>query len=132
MIYPIRRLLLVTVFISLCSPSGVRAGGNYELTCKTEACQFKQNATFGGGIIFEQVTGYCVRDEHFVHVTWVRGEKPPEPVRIFDAQTGNVIEMYRCPECRDPFLPIQEARDVKYCPRCHRPSLEYRLIGFLD
>lgn len=130
--YPIQRLFPLSLVICICSASTVLASSVYELTCKNDACHYTAQASFGGGFLFDQITGYCVRDEQFVHVTWIRGEKAPEPIKVLVAETGELIEMYRCPKCRDPFLPIKDARDLKYCPKCHRPTLEYRLIGYLD
>ena len=130
--YPFSKLLLFGLLFSLFSAGAVFASSICELTCKNEACRYKARATFGGGILFDQVTGYCVRDNKFVHLMWRRSEKAPDPLKLFNAQTGEIMEMYRCPDCGDPFLPIKEAQDFKYCPKCHRPSIEYHLISYLD
>jgi hypothetical protein len=127
-----KRAMLLGLVVSLCSATAALAGSMVELTCKNETCDYKGNLDFGGGFTFEQITGYCVHDKEFVYLTWKRGDKAPEPLKIWNPQTGLFTELYKCPKCTEPFLPIKELKELKYCPKCNQPTLEYHILGAYD
>jgi hypothetical protein len=126
------RILLLLSAITFWSAGSALATSIFELSCSNEWCNFRARVGFGGGFLYDQITGYCVRDEQFVQLTWKRGERAPDPVRVLNPQIGALIELYRCPKCRDPFLPIKSVGELKYCPKCHQAALKYRLALILD
>ena len=106
------------------------AGMGYEMMCRS--CNFRTHATFGGGMMFDQITCWCDSCGKFVYLQWkVRNLDPemgdeglqpkPEPMgRIWDPETGRKIEVYACPGCKKPAVPVTE--NVKHCPKCSKPT----------
>jgi len=97
-------------------------------------CGFESRVTFGGGMFFNQITGYCRSCKKFVYLSWTRANVPaemkgrikvtPRPVplgEVWDASTGKVMTIYACPHCKGPFLEIKKPEDLKYCPVCNKP-----------
>lgn len=105
---------------------GKDAAGNV-----AKGCGYEQMVTFGGGMMFQRVMGYCTTCEKFVSVTWTRegspmlspGDKvvpPPKPLgKIWDAKTGRKLTLYACPHCKGPFAEIKSVKDLKHCPKCN-------------
>jgi DNA-directed RNA polymerase subunit RPC12/RpoP len=124
--------VLVLSVICLASAAVVLAGTGFDLTCTNKDCGYKGNAQFGGGRQFEQISGFCVRDNQFVYVRWKRSDKAPAPLKIWNPTDGTFVELYKCPTCGDPFLPIKTVEDVKYCPKCNRPTLESKRVVAYD
>jgi hypothetical protein len=116
------------------------AGTTYLLTCGNEKCGFKGEVKFGGGRIFEMVTGYCLKCEKFVYLRWTREGKgvknqTPKPQavgRIWDATTGRTIDLYACPHCTSAFLPIASEEDLRCCPKCGQPTLKQEECEIYD
>ncbi len=54
------------------------AGMDYSMKCKN--CGFTCRVKIGGGMGFNQITGFCVETGKFVYLQWKRGEKKPEPM----------------------------------------------------
>ncbi len=127
-----KRVLLLGLVVSLCAVSGGQAGESVELTCKNKTCDYKGTLNIGGGFWFSKVTGYCTRDKKFVEYTWKEREKPPEIIEIWNPQTGKIIELFKCPDCGDPVLPIDSLKELKCCPKCKEPTLEHHIIGCYD
>ena len=65
-------------------------------------------------------------------VRWKRSDKVPAPLKIWNPTDGTFVELYKCPTCGDPFLPIKNAEDVKYCPKCNRPTIECKHVVAYD
>jgi hypothetical protein len=118
------------------------AGTMVEVVCRNKNCDYHGQVNFGGAVVFEQITGYCVKEKKFVYLTWGRqgapappgfkGSPPPEPMMVWNATTGETIRLYKCPSCGQPFLPIALMQDLRYCPKCNRPSLECQPVGAYD
>lgn len=100
------------------------AGTQYEIRCTNETCGFQATVGFGGGKGFEEATGFCVACGEFVSVFWDRGERGPEPVRIWDPAEGEIL-LYKCPKCGKPFLPFKDPHQMKNCPKCKQATLTF-------
>jgi hypothetical protein len=103
------------------------AGMDYPMKCKN--CGFTCRVKIGGGMGFNQITGFCVETGKFVYLQWKRGEKKPEPMaKVWDSATGKMIEVYKCPDCPQPFI-MPKCRFCNYdvhpsigqCPQCGAP-----------
>jgi DNA-directed RNA polymerase subunit RPC12/RpoP len=102
-----------------------QAGSGYEVKCKDAKCGFKAQAGIGGGMSFEEASGFCAKCQKWVAVTWKRGEKPPVPFAAFwEPQTGETRRLYKCPKCKQPFVVIEKIENMKFCPRCKGSTLE--------
>lgn len=112
---------------------GVAVAGEIAgLTCKNKACDYKGNVSFGGSMMFDRVDGYCVQEKKFTAVIWSRLEPGPKPMRIWNSQNGQFSNLYKCPDCGDPFLEIKKLEDLKHCPKCNEPTLEGKVEGHYD
>jgi len=105
------------------------AGMDYPMKCKN--CGFTCRVQIGGGMGFEQITGFCVETGKFVYLQWKRGEKKPEPMaKVWDSATGKMIEIYKCPDCPQPFIPLRrKANDADgpgfdHCPKCGKQTFQ--------
>ena len=99
-----RTSLLALAFLLISAMAAV-AGTGYPMKCKS--CGFASDVLIGGGRDFEQVTGFCFESGKFVYLQWKRGTKKPEPMaKVWDSATGKMIEIYQCPECPRPFIPL--------------------------
>jgi DNA-directed RNA polymerase subunit RPC12/RpoP len=103
------------------------AGTDYPMKCTN--CGFACRVQIGGGRGFEQMTGFCVERGEFVYLQWDRGTKKPEPVAtVWDSATGETIELYKCPDCPKPFLPLRRKMadrngpGFQHCPKCGKQT----------
>jgi hypothetical protein len=112
------------------------AGKQVELRCGNPKCGFHEEVGFGGGFRFVQITGWCTKCKKFVYLTWDRDPKaqgsgpsaglPPKPVgSIWFPDTGKSVDLYACPDCKNPFLPIAGPEDFKFCPKCGKPGFGF-------
>lgn len=104
------------------------AGMGYVMKCN--ACKYQDTVTFGGGMMFNQLTCWCDACQKFVYLSWKtrtlspdgemteEGAQPkPEPTgRVWDPETGRKIEVYACPACKKPATVVDE--NIKFCPKC--------------
>ncbi len=77
-----RLLFLGLAAVAILFGPAIRAGMMGEFTCSNKECNFKAQLSFGGGFMFEQVTGYCCKCEKFVYLNWprlARAAAPPYP-----------------------------------------------------
>lgn len=105
------------------------AGTGYPMKCKH--CGFSATVMIGGGMGFHQITGFCVESGKFVYLTWKRGTKKPEPMaKVWDSASGKMIEIYKCPDCDKPFIPLRlNAADrhgpgFDHCPKCGKRTFQ--------
>jgi DNA-directed RNA polymerase subunit RPC12/RpoP len=110
----------------------VLAGSQYDLVCKNKDCNYKGSIGLGGGFQFEQVTGFCLHCKDFVSLSWNREKKRPQPLKVWNPTKGQVMLLYKCPECQNPFLPVEKIEDLKYCPKCNKATLEHNLTILYD
>jgi hypothetical protein len=123
--------LVITVLVF--SPLMVLAGTGYELTCENKSCNYKGNVNFGGGKVFDQITGYCVKSDKFVYLSWKRGTQKPAPLgQVWDPTTGKIKLLYKSKDCTEPFIPIESVGDLKYCPKCNKPTLKAKETVMFD
>lgn len=118
-----KRSLLMAAVLVLVAAVAALAGLDYPMKCST--CGYASRVQIGGGMQFDQLTGFCGNCGKFVYVKWNRGATKPQPVsRVQDPRTGKVIEYYKCPHCAKPFVPYPVgAADTNgpgfdRCPKC--------------
>ena len=141
-----RRMMLITLVACLLTGAAVHAGLGLSMKCQAKPekdpatgktakpCGYESRVTFGGGMFFSQMTGYCRACKKFVYLSWTRENIPanmrarikpkPRPVQlgeVWDAQTGKTLTIHACPTCKGPFLEIKKPDELKYCPACNKP-----------
>jgi len=123
--------LSITLAGVIAAVAAVNAGDVFEMKCQSKTCGYTSRVTFGGGMAFEQLTGYCLKCKKFVYLQWTREGSPaldpaakkvlpPKPLgEVWDAQSGRALTIYACPECNGPFAAIKNrSDDLKHCPAC--------------
>lgn len=121
------------LIIALLMVGSARAGMQYEVKCTNEPCGFTTSIGIGGGMKFEQASGYCKKCDKVVSVTWKRDTKERSAYLSFwDALTGRVREIFKCPKCTNPFVMITSIDDFKHCPKCGKASLKSKRTLFYD
>lgn len=136
--------LIILVVSYLFNPESVLGGAEYILKCKNKECNYSTKIDFGGGLGFDQIMGYCANCGDFVYLTWKSRErepdgsfsnealKGPDPVaEIWDLSTKEPAPLYKCIKCSQPFIPIKNIENIKYCPKCKQPSLKVEETGLL-
>jgi len=138
--------MAIALITCLLTAAAVYAGTGYFMKCQAKPakdaatgktpkpCGYESQVTFGGGMISEQVCGYCRACKKFVYLHWTRPNIPdglkahtkvrprPKPLgEVWDARTGKVLTIHACPHCKGPFLEIKNREELKYCPACNKP-----------
>ena len=114
-------------------PAQLAAGTQYEVRCATPECKFKLRAGIGGGMAFGEASGYCAKCRDWVAVTWKRKGQATDPLLEFwDPATGEKRQLYKCPDCRQPFVAIRNISELKYCPTCKKPGLKSKRTLLYD
>jgi hypothetical protein len=132
----------------LLTAATIEAGDGYPMKCQAKPkpapatgkavppCGYEAMVIFGGGMAFEQITGYCRQCRKFVCLRWTRegspllalgAEKVPRPKplgEVWDAATGKVTAVYACPHCKGPFAEIKGPDELKHCPVCNEPHFK--------
>ena len=109
------RLIISTLFIMISSQ--VFAGTGYEVTVKTDEETKSYIVIFGGGRLFEQHTGFDPVTKKFVYLRWLRAEEPPKPVaKIWKHDTGEIIQLFKFPNAKNPLPVIPSIKAMKVCP----------------
>jgi hypothetical protein len=54
----------------------VYAGGGFSMKCQSSTCGYESQVRLGGGMAFEQLTGYCRKCKKFVYLQWTREGSP--------------------------------------------------------
>jgi hypothetical protein len=98
----------------------------------SKPCGYESYVSFGGGMFYDQLTGYCRSCKKFVYLSWtganipaqmkqqIKFKAPPKPLgEVWDARTGKFMAIYACPKCNGPFLEIKKIDDLKHCPVCN-------------
>ena len=142
-----KRMICITLATCLLGVAAVYAGTGFQMKCQakpekdpktgklSETCGHESSVTFGGGMFFEQITGYCRACKKFVYVTWTgkdqvdrakevgfKVQPRPKPLgEVWDAQTGKILTIHACPTCKGPFLEIKSPDELKHCPSCNKP-----------
>jgi len=137
-----RRIAAFALITCLLTAAAVYAGQGLAMKCQAQPekdpatgktgkpCGYEAQVTFGGGMFFNQITGYCRACKKFVYIQWTRDGIPaqikaiPRPVplgEVWDASTGKVLTIHACPTCKGPFLEIKSPDELKYCPACNKP-----------
>ncbi len=141
-----RRMIAAALALCLLTTAAVYAARGLAMKCQTKPgqqapadkadkpCGYEARVTFGGGMLFNQMGGYCRACKKFVYLHWTRDNLPaglraqvkvtPRPVplgEVWDARTGKVLTIHACPTCKGPFLEIKTPAELKHCPACNKP-----------
>ena len=123
------RTLLAALAIVLIPATAALAGMSFPMKCQN--CGYSCRVQIGGGRGFEQLTGFCVESGKFVYLQWKRGTKKPESLgQVWDSATGELTEVYKCPDCPKPFIPLRrKAADAggpgfDHCPKCGQRTFQ--------
>jgi uncharacterized C2H2 Zn-finger protein len=123
------KTLFFVAAVLVCSTASTFAGTGYTMTCGE--CGYSSEVNIGGGMMFEQITGFCVETGKFTYLTWKRDTKKPEPAaKIWDSATGKTIELYKCPKSGKLFMPLNLKEDdwdsagFEHCPKCGKPAFK--------
>lgn len=112
----------------------VMAGDGYTMKCADDKCGYNKMLIVGGGMMFEQVVGWCDTCKDFKSLQWTRegspmlqdaGEPVPEPKPLATVWVGTLGEtrrVYGCPGCKGSFLEVRHPKEVSHCPKCARPG----------
>ena len=105
--------LVVLVF----SAMSAWAGSGYEITAQKGGKEVNYRVDFGGGMMFDMYTGFDPATKKFVYLTWNRQEKPPKPAMTFwDHRTGELVQLYKFPNVKNPLPVIPSIEEMKVCP----------------
>ena len=143
-----RRMMALTLIACLLTTAAVYAAQGLSMKCQAKPdkdaatgkiakpCGFESRVIFGGGMFFNQTTGYCRACKKFVYLQWTRDNIPeemkarikvkpkprPKPLgEVWDASTGKVMTIHACPTCKGPFLEIRKPDELNHCPACNKP-----------
>ena len=123
------RLLILSLLLT----GAVQAGTRYEVKCTDSQCGFVSSIGIGGGMRFEEASGYCKKCDAMVSVTWKRGEKKqPLLLEVWDALAGRARRIFRCPKCEAPFLKVDQIAELRHCPKCGKESLKTKRTLLYD
>lgn len=124
-----KKTLFVVLAIVLVPAMAAHAGMDYPMKCTS--CGYSSRVQIGGGMRFNQMTGFCTESKKFVYLRWNRGAKKPEPAaKVWDSATGERIDLYKCPDCTKPFLPLRakaatiEGPGFDHCPKCGKQTFQ--------
>jgi len=124
-----RKTLFVALALAFIPTITGLAGTIYPMKCTD--CGYSSQVQIGGGRLFEQITGFCPESEKFVYVTWKRGTKKPEAIaKVWDSATGKMIELFKCPDCSKPFMPLRlktidrNGPGFDSCPKCGKQTFK--------
>ena len=137
-----RWLAVVAVVMGAAAAWGGTAG---DLVCGNKECNYTEQVSFGGGFLFEQVTGRCQKCSKFTSITWDRTPRTnrapgttrparPRPQTlgsVWIAASGEVVSLYACPDCRGPFIAVIPDQ-IRHCPRCGKEEIKFERKEMFD
>lgn len=124
----------ITLLAIIAVTAIVYAGEGFSMKCRSKTCGYESEVIFGGGMAFQQLTGYCQACKKFVYLSWTlegspmvnpKAEKIPHPKalgEVLDVRTGLTLTIYACPHCKGPFAEIKAREDLRHCPVCRKPE----------
>jgi hypothetical protein len=150
-----KRVMTITFIICLATAATIYAGTGYFMKCRPDPekpkktdktkktdkpvkpCGYETSVSFGGGMFYNQITGYCKSCKKFVYLSWTKENLPdgvggdikhrprPKPLgEVWDSKTGEVAKIHACPKCKGPFLEIKNVKDLKRCPGCNKSHFD--------
>lgn len=120
------------ILFGIASAIPASAGEMVDLKCGNEACNYKAKLIIGGLRMSDRLVGYCTRDKEFVSLSWKRGEKGPDLIKVWNPKSGEMIDLFKCPKCSDPVLQVRDVKDLEHCPKCNQTTLEAKVVGNAD
>ena len=108
---------ILTVFTLMFATTVSYAGISYEVISKVDDDTTSYMVIFGGGRRFKQHTAFDPVSKQFVYMQWARDQEDPKPVaKIWDHETGKIIELYQFPGVKNPLPIIPSIKAMKVCP----------------
>jgi len=137
-----------------CAIATACLAADYSYKCRTPACPFAEVPTLGqpvfkphleiGFFDYEgHISGYCCACKSFVTLRWKNAlvpkdvstnlpYVPPQKLgTVWMPSESRELNLYPCPECKTPFIEIEESRiqekegrKIIFCPKCSKQSLE--------
>jgi hypothetical protein len=109
------------------------AGTGYEVTSSDGEKTVTYMVNFGGGMFFDQHTGYDPASKKFVYLTWKRDQPEPKPVSsIWDHESGRIIALYQFPGVEHPLPVIPSIKAMKVCPVTGDKDFKHRAVLAID
>jgi len=112
------------------------AGDGFGFKCENKDCGFKPTVIFGGGMLFDQATGWCHKCEKFQSVQWTRPGVPmpnlnarvipqPQPLaEVWNPASGQICKIHKCPGCGGGLMEIRKPSELTHCPKCNKPGFK--------
>jgi len=133
-----RNLVWAAFFLASLVQGTAYSGEVINMQCANKDCKHALEFQLGGGMFFEQATGYCAHCKKIVALTWTSPHalqagvpvpkpvvEPPKPLaEVWDPASGQVRKIYRCPNGDGAFMEIRGVDDFKCCPKCSRPTMK--------
>ncbi len=117
-------ILILIAFCQLAFAGGVKLTAK----CSNKACGYTTQYKTGNGKVSRVVSGYCMHCQKMVTTHFKRG-KSTMVAKVWDAKTGNILELYTCPHCKKPFA---EVKKMIYCPKCRQKTISTQRAGKWD
>src|SRR5260370_28603619 len=135
----------IVVLMSLaCAGASISIGTEYSYNCKTPRCGFEGSPLeIGHYDLAGHISGYCWACKKFVSIRWkdkavpkdvstnLAYAPPQKLATVWNPVTGHEIILYPSPECKGPFIQIDEScllqadgKTFTFCPRCGKHSLK--------
>ena len=122
-----KNTITILILISFCQLAF--AGGlKFKIKCSNKACGYTTQYKMGNGKVSRVVSGYCMHCQKMVTTHFKRG-KSTMVAKVWDAKTGNILELYTCPHCKKPFA---EVKKIIYCPKCRKKTISIQRLGKWD
>lgn len=130
---PIMRFALRTLGLLLAFTLLAFAGEIRTFNCTNTKCNFKAKVFCGGGDAVTKVSGYCVHCSKMVTATFPNKDRkglwPGSVMRVWDATTGRILELFGCPDCKHSFAPVEK---MSHCPKCGGKTIAEGVPGLWD
>lgn len=125
--------LRLLAIVSIIASGTTMAGTQYAVTCTTPKCGFTTSIGLGGGRMFEQASGYCLKCAKVVSVTWKRDNARQGFLStVFDHTTGRKHSLFKCPACSNAFIEVKVIEAFSHCPKCGKKSLQAKRTLLFD
>jgi len=117
-------IFTMMVFCQLALAGGVQ----FTSTCSNKVCGYSTEYKTGNGKVSRVISGYCMHCQKMV-TTHFKREDSKMIAKVWDATTGNILELYSCPHCKKPFAAV---RKLIYCPKCRQKTITTQRSGKWD
>lgn len=127
-----KRILWLLIIMGVLT-SLIYAGDIRSLICTNQECDFKEEIFAGTGKLSTRLFGYCMQCQKMVTISFKNTElENGEPIHftnVWNAATGEILDLYECPNCQKPFAAIYH---MEHCPKCGKKTISDTVIGKWD